>query len=197
MPGSLTLSASVSGSKGEVECKLFVACGERCRIDPNKCDCDAYAADANDDNRYYRELRDRKAIEEHMLDAAQWDKQVSVAGDIDSPSPQRSSQSIQKTAEDKARDILSKIEIAPLPDYTQEDEADDEGCDDGLGTTPGVHDPNERTFVTRKEVMEFMTTNRRQEEQRYEEIGPSLTADTTPSPFMKAVAQPLEVKRED
>jgi hypothetical protein len=118
--------------------------GERCCVDPTECDCDAYAADANGDNSYYRELRNRKAIEEHMLCAAQWGEKVRIAVDVKIPSPKRSPQSTQKTEEDTAREILSKIEIAPLLDYTQDGDADDECCDDGLEETPGVDDLNRR-----------------------------------------------------
>jgi hypothetical protein len=62
---------------------------------------------------------------------------------------------------------------------------------------PGVHDLNEKTSMTRKEVIELVMNIRRQEDERYEAPGPGPTPEPTPSPYIQAIAQPLDVKRDD
>jgi hypothetical protein len=129
-PDSLNLSTSLSTSIGEVECEAFLACGERCCDDLTECDCDAYSLSTLN-RQCYRELRDRHASEERMLDADKRAEKIRIACDLDSPSPARLSPAkAQKEVGRATREILDTNKMPPLPHYTDEVGDDNYHADD-------------------------------------------------------------------
>jgi hypothetical protein len=77
--------------------------------------------------------------QERRLDADRLDERIRIAGDVYTLSPPRPPQPIQKSDEDKARDIL-RFGVAPLLKFACGDEADDEDCNDEVGAAQMVQD---------------------------------------------------------
>jgi hypothetical protein len=81
--------------------------------------------------QYYRDLHDRCATEERMLDADRWDEEVRILGDTDSPSSERSFPAkMQREFEQASRRTLGDIQIPPLPTYADEVEDDNYHADE-------------------------------------------------------------------
>jgi hypothetical protein len=189
MPDSLNLSSSFSRSIGEVECEAFLACGKRCCDDLTKCDCDAYSLSALD-GQYYRELHDRRASEERMLDAVKRTEKIRIACDLDSPSPTRLSQAqAQKEVERSTREILEADKIPPLPTCTDEVEDDNYHADDdeptGVRNSDAVADGNEK--YSGDDVQKILDgRDRRDERYQADNVEPS------PPPVRKTFAEAVE-----